>query len=276
MEFFFRRSYRGGVKAVVFDWAGTTVDYGCLAPAAVFIDVFALRGIDVTLEQARGPMGLMKRDHIRLITAMPAVAAQWQAVFGRPCDLADIEALYVDFIPRQLAILADFAQPIPGAVQAVNALRARGVKTGSTTGYNQAMMEVLAPEAQKRGFAPDAWVSSSEVPAGRPAPWMIFQNAQRLGTYPLEAIVKVGDTVPDIDEGLNAGVWTVGVTLTGNEVGLAEAEVQALSPVDHDAREHVARQRLARAGAHYVVAGVWELEAVIDAINARLAQGERP
>lgn len=276
MDFHYQRTYRGPLQAAIFDWAGTTVDYGCMAPAAVFMQVFAERGLTVTVEQARGPMGLMKRDHIRLITELAPVAAQWQTAFGRPCNVADIDALYEDFIPRQLAILADYAEPIPGAVETVAALRARGLRIGSTTGYNRAMMELLAPEAARRGFAPDAWVCSTDVPAGRPAPWMIFQNAQRLGVYPLEAIVKVGDTVPDIEEGLNAGCWTVGVALTGNEVGLTEAQVRALPEADRTARLAVARGRLWQAGAHYVIDSVSELEPVIAAINTRLASGERP
>jgi phosphonoacetaldehyde hydrolase len=271
-----RPNYRSSVKAVVFDWAGTTVDYGCMAPAAVFVQVFAERGIAVTVAQARGPMGLNKRDHIRLITEMPPVAAQWQATFGRACGPDDVEALYVDFIPRQLAILADYAEPVPGAVATAAALRARGLKIGSTTGYNAAMMDVLAPEAARHGYAPEVWASSSDVPAGRPAPWMLFHNAQRLGVYPMAAIVKVGDTVPDIEEGLNAGTWTVGVALTGNEVGLTETEVMALPAAEREARVAAARQKLWQAGAHYVVDGIWEVEAVVAAINERLARGEQP
>jgi|SRR5579859_5621647 len=276
MEFFFRRAYRGPVKAVILDWAGTTVDYGCCAPAKVFMQVFAQHGVDITVEQARAPMGLMKRDHIRQITHMPAVAAQWQAVQGElPCE-DDIDHLYSDFIPLQLAILADYADPIPGALELAAELRQRGIKIGSTTGYDHQMMEILAPEAARRGYAPDAWVCASDVPAGRPSPWMMYANAMQLGVYPPEAVVKIGDTIPDIDEGLNAGAWAIGVTLSGNEIGLNEQEVGALPKDALAPRLEAVRQRMAAAGAHAVVDGVWECLPAIEEIAARLARGEKP
>src|SRR6266849_615404 len=145
MDFVFRRAYRGPIKAVIFDWAGTTVDYGCCAPARVFMKVFADHGVDITEAQAREPMGLMKRDHIRIISQMAPVAERWQAVHDRPPSEDDVEHLYADFIPLQLAILADHADPIPGALALLAELRKRGIKVGSTTGYNHEMMDILAP-----------------------------------------------------------------------------------------------------------------------------------
>lgn len=276
MNFHFRRSYRGPLQAVLFDWAGTTVDYGCFSPTAPFIKVFAARGVAITLEQARAPMGLMKRDHIRALTQLPEVAAQWQAVHGRPPAEADIEAMFAEFVPLQVAVLAEYAAPIPGVIETVVDLRRRGLKIGSTTGYTREMMEVLVPEAARRGYAPDAWVCSTDVPAGRPYPWMAFQNAMRLNVYPMEAVVKIGDTVPDIEEGLNAGMWTVGVALTGNELGLTEAEVAALSPEARRQRLTPIYRKLYQAGAHYVVDSVADCLPVLDEIEKRLASGERP
>jgi phosphonoacetaldehyde hydrolase len=276
MNFHFRRSYRGPLQAVVFDWAGTTVDYGCFSPTAPFIEVFAARGVTVTIEQARRPMGLMKRDHLRALTQLPEVAAQWQAVHGRPPTEADVEALFAEFVPLQLAVLSDYAAPIPGVVETVAELRRRGVKIGSTTGYTREMMNVLVPEAARRGYAPDAWTCSTDVPAGRPYPWMVFQNAMQLNVYPMEAMVKIGDTVPDIEEGLNAGMWTVGVALTGNELGLTEAEAAALSPEARRQRLTPIYQKLYQAGAHDVVDSVADCLPVLAEIGERLARGERP
>jgi len=276
MEFFFRRAYRVPIKAVVFDWAGNKVDYGCCAPARAFVQVFAQHGVDITPEQARAPMGLMKRDHIRQITEMAPVAAQWQAVQGeRPCE-DDIDHLYTDFIPLQMAILKDYAGPIPGTLALVAELRQRGIRIGSTTGYDRTLMDVLAHEAARRGYAPDFWACASDVPAGRPAPWMMYANAQALGVYPPESVVKIGDTLPDIDEGLNAGAWAVGVALSGNEIGLTEPEVAALPQDKLAARLESVRRRMAADGAHAVVDGVWECLPAIDEIAQRLARGEKP
>ena len=276
MTFYVRRAYRGPVKAVIFDWAGTTVDYGCCAPAQVFRKVFAIHGVEITEAQARGPMGLMKRDHLRQIAQMAPVAKQWQAVHGQLPGEAEVEQLYADFIPLQLAILADYAEPIPGVLALADELRARGIQIGSTTGYNRDMMDVLAPAAARRGYRPDFWACAGDVAAGRPYPWMIYLNAQRLGVYPPEAIIKIGDTLPDIEAGLNAGAWTIGVSLTGNEIGLTEAEVAALPEGALGPRLAAVRQRMAAAGAHAVVDGAWDCLPVIDDIAQRLAQGEKP
>ncbi len=270
------RAYCGRVKAVVLDWAGTTVDYGSFAPTAVLLRLFADFGVPITAEQARSPMGLMKRDHLRAIAQIPEIGQAWQERHGRPCVEADIDAMFQVFVPQQIAVLGAYADPIPGVVEACAAFRTRGLKIGSTTGYTRAMMEVLAPEARRRGYAPDVWVSANDVPAGRPTPWMMYQNAMRLDIYPMAAVVKIGDTPADIQEGLNAGAWTIGLAKTGNELGLTQAEVEALSPDTLRSRLEVARQRLELAGAHFVVDALSDSEPVLDEIDRRLSAGEQP
>ena len=105
---------------------------------------------------------------------------------------------------------------------------------------------------------------------------MCVQNAMHLRVYPFEACVKVDDTLPGIDEGLNAGMWTIGLARTGNELGLNAEEIARLEPGVLQARLERARTRLHQSGAHYVVDGIWDVPAVLDDINARLARGERP
>jgi phosphonoacetaldehyde hydrolase len=276
MSFVFQRSYRGQVKAAIFDWAGTTVDYGCCAPAAVFIDVFAKRGIAVTQSQAREPMGMHKRDHIRVMSQMDPIAQQWETQYGRRPTEEDVESMFTEFVPMQIARLADHADIIPGTLEAIAELRAMGLGIGSTTGYNSEMMDILVPKAAAGGYNPDVVVCVTDVPAGRPAPWMALEAAKQLGVYPMEAIVKVGDTVADIGEGLNAGMWTIGVVEHGSEVGLSAAELGALSPERRAVVNSRARQRLVNAGAHYVVGTIAEVPSTVYAINERLALGERP
>ncbi len=271
-----QRPYRGPLRAVILDWAGTVVDHGSFAPTAVFLRLFADRGVPITSEDARVGMGLMKKEHLRAILARPAVAAAWEAVHGAPPTAGDIEDLFARFVPLQLAVLADHAEPIPGLLETVAELRRRGLKIGSTTGYLRAMMDVLAPAAAAQGYAPDCLVCSDEVPAGRPAPWMCFLNAMRLGVYPMAALVKVGDTPVDMEEGLNAGMWTVGVTLTGSPLGLTAAKVATLTPQERaEARARIGGQLLA-AGAHLVIEGVRDLPGAIDELEARLRCGETP
>jgi len=276
MDFVFQRSYRGALKAVILDWAGTTLDYGCFAPAVVFVEVYKRHGIPITTEQAREPMGAHKKVHIRMISEMEAIRRMWQGAHGRPPNEDDVEMMFQDFVPLQLACLSQYADLIPGTLEAVKDFRRRGLKIGSTTGYTAEMMEVLQEEARKRGYVPDSSVCAAQVPAGRPHPWMCFENAMHLGLYPMEAFVKVGDTLPDIAEGLNAGMWTIGLAKTGNELGLTEQEIAGLAPEVLEGKLDRATQRFRQAGAHFVVDTIAEVPSILDDINARLAHGERP
>lgn len=276
MNFIFRRAYCGSLRGVILDWAGTTMDYGCYAPAVVFVEVYKRKQVPITVAEARVPMGAHKKVHIRKISEIEAVAERWRSAHGRAVTEDDVEAMFQDFVPLQLACLADYADLIPGTLEAVQHFRERGLKIGSTTGYTGDMMALLLKEAKARGYEPDSTVCATEVPAGRPEPWMCLQNAMNLGIYPMEAVVKVGDTLPDIEEGLNAGMWTVGLAKTGNELGLNADEI-AKQPADSlAAKLKVAYQRMRQAGAHYVVDGIWDVPAILDDIEARLARGERP
>jgi len=264
------------VRAVLLDWAGTTVDHGCFAPVAVFIEVFALRGVHVTDAEARAPMGMYKRDHIATVARMPAVAERWRAAHGRDADESDIDAMFADAIPRQIAVIPQYATVIDGVNATIAALRSRGLAIGTCTGYTRAMMDALVPLAAAQGYTPDAIVTPDEVPGGRPAPWMAFANAMQLGVYPMHAWVKVGDTAVDMAEGVNAGMWTVGVARTGSELGMSAADADALAPADLERRLTLIRAKLYDAGAHYVIDAITAIMPVLEAIDARLAAGERP
>ena len=276
MEFYFQRTYRGPLKAILLDWAGTTMDYGCYAPAVVFVQVYERKGVPITMEEARAPMGAHKKVHIRKISQQDAVRERWQQAHGRAPNEDDVEAMFQDFVPLQMNVLADYADLIPGTLDAVKEFRARGMKIGSTTGYTREMMDLLQSEAAKRGYVPDSTVCAADVPEGRPAPFMCLQNMLNLQVYPPEAIVKVDDTLPGIEEGLNAGMWTIGLAKTGNEIGLNASEIGQLSSEDLRAKLERAYTRMAQCGAHYVVDGIWDVPAVLDDINARLRRGERP
>ncbi len=264
------------IQAVIFDWAGTAVDYGCCAPAGVFVEVFARRGVDVTMAEAREPMGLHKRDHIAAVCRMPRVANAWADANGAAPTEADIDALYAEATPLQIECLPRYADPIEGVLDTVDVLRERGIRIGSTTGYNREMLNVLEAEAARRGYRPDAAVSAAEVPKGRPAPFMCWEAARQVEAWPARACVKVGDTVPDIDAGLNAGMWTIGVAMTGNEVGLNEGDLMALSFTERRNRVAKARKRLREAGAHRVVDRVADILPILTDLGRRVERGARP
>lgn len=264
------------LRAVVFDWAGTTIDFGCRAPAAVFQAVFAERGVPISEAEARAPMGLPKWRHIQSIGAAPDVAARWRQTKGRDFTDDDVDRLYGLFLPRQIEIVADYSDLIPGTLDTMAALRARDLKIGSTTGYSRDIMAVCAERARQQGYAPDAMACADDLPEGRPGPYLLWQVLTMMRVYPAQAVVKVGDTPADMAEGLNAGCWTVGLTASGNEVGLSREALDALPAQKRDARLAVARDRLREAGAHYVIDTIAALPPIIDDIDTRLARGERP
>ena len=276
MNFTYQRTYRGPLQAIVLDWAGTIIDYGCYAPAVVFSEVFKRQGVPITMKEARAPMGAYKKVHIRQITQMETVAERWQAEHQRRPTEADVDVMFQAFVPLQLAVLADYADLIPGTLDAIADFRQRGLKIGSTTGYSGEMMQIVQAEARRRGYVPDVIICATDVPAGRPEPWMCVQNALQLRVYPFEACVKVDDTLPGIEEGLNCGMWTIGLVQTGNEIGLNADEIAQLEPATLQAKKDRAYQRMKQCGAHYVVDGIWDVPAVLDDIHVRLSRGERP
>jgi len=255
------------IRLVASDLAGTTIDFGSSAPAGVFVDLFRRHGLAVTDAEARGPMGTAKRDHIAALAALPRVAAEWRSAHGRDVGEADVDALYAEFIPLQLESLPAFDDLIPGTLEAVAALRRSGIKVAVTTGYNTAMTDVVLAGARRQGFVPDAVVCASDVAAGRPAPWMIFRAMEATGVWPPAAVVAVGDTIADVEAARNAGVWAVGVTATGNMLGLSRAAHDALAPADRAARLAKARDAMLAAGAHAVIEGIGDLPALLPTLT---------
>lgn len=261
------------IRLVVFDWAGTTIDHGCFAPVQPFVEALDAAGIEITIAEAREPMGLAKRDHLCAILAQPRVAARWRELHRRDVVEADIDMLYNEqFIPRQLQCVRDCCDLVPGLLECVEQLRAIGIKIATSTGYFAEAAKIAFDLAAQRGYRPDFNNCPGDVRAGRPAPWMIFRSMEALDIYPPKAVVKVGDTVPDIEEGLNAGAWTVGVTHTSSDVGLTAAELAALPVDERNRRVALARDKLLAAGAHWVIDSVADLPKLLPAIEERIAR----
>lgn len=264
------------LACAIFDWAGTLVDQGSLAPMGAFVETFAEFGVDISIEEARGPMGMAKRPHIAALMALPRVAGAWQARHGQPPGEGDIDRVYDVFVPRNIAVAAAYATPIPGVPETLRALRAQGMKIGSTTGYTREIMERILPVAKEGGVEVDSLACTGDTAEGRPSPLMIFKTLLELNVWPAHRAVKIDDTEVGIAEGLNGGTWTVGVAVSGNVLGLSREDLDALAPDEFKARRATAVEKLARAGAHYVIDSAADLLPVLAEIEGRLARGERP
>ncbi|MCD8137833.1 MAG: phosphonoacetaldehyde hydrolase [Parabacteroides gordonii] len=256
------------ISCVIMDWAGTAIDFGCFAPLNAFLKVFSEeKGIDITYRQAREPMGLLKIDHIKAILNMPEVNEKFRVRYGRDWNMEDVNEMYVSFEKHLFASLSNFTTPIPGVLDTIKELRESGIKIGSTTGYTQAMMDVVRPGAAAKGYVVDNLVTPDNLPAGRPAPYMIYKNMIDLAIPSVDNVVKVGDTIADIKEGVNAKVWSIGIITGSNEMGITEEEYNRRTPDELAALKQEVRERMMAAGAHFVLDNITELPAYIEKIN---------
>lgn len=256
------------ISCVIMDWAGTAIDYGCFAPLHAFVKVFSdERGLHISYSQAREPMGLTKIDHIKAILSMPEVDEQFRKRYKRAWNEEDVKEMYASFEKHLFASLRNFTTPIPGVIEVLDQLRKDGIKIGSTTGYTDEMMEIVRPEAAKKGYVVDSLVTSNYLPSGRPAPYMIYQNMIQLAIPSVDQVVKVGDTLADIREGKNAKVKSVGIIIGSNEMGLTEDQFKVLSSEEIKQQMDIVRDRMLEAGADAVLDTIYELPLYIKELN---------
>ncbi|MGE6791359.1 phosphonoacetaldehyde hydrolase [Pseudomonas guineae] len=264
------------LQAIILDWAGTVVDFGSFAPTQIFVEAFAEFGVEVSLAEARGPMGMGKWDHIRTLCNEPQIAERYRAAFGRLPTDEDVTALYERFMPLQIEKIAVHSALIPGALETITALRKTGLKVGSCSGYPAVVMEKVVQLAERNGYVADHVVATDEVPNGRPHPAQALANVIALGISDVAACVKVDDTWPGILEGRSAGMWTVALTCSGNALGLTYEQFRAL-PEEKLAQERARIcQMFEPSRPHYLIDTINDLPAVLEDINARLKRGETP
>ncbi len=277
-NFVYQRTYRGKVKALVLDWSGTVADAYVLAPAVVFTEVFKKHGVEISMFEARGPMGLRKDLHIKALTEVPEIRHRWKEIKGKDPDQGDVDAMFADFVPMQLDCLRQYTGLLPGVAEVVQRLQKQGIKIGSTTGFVRPMVDILEEEAKKQGYVPDASVAGDEVVHGaRPKPFMVYKNLDMMDVHPIQSVIKVDDTVSGIGEALEAGCWGVGVSLYSNYMDVDSlAHAESLSDEDMARRLDHTNEILQKAGAHYVIDSLADIEPVIEDVNRRLARGERP
>jgi len=270
------------VAYVMLDCSGTTMDRYVDAPAIVFVEVFKNYGLEISMPEARAPMGLRKDLHIRAITQIPSVRERFVAKFGREPNQADVDAMFADFVPTQLELLrkGNYHELLPGVGEVVKNLQKQGIKIGVTTGFTRDMLDLLLAGAAKQGFVPDTACAGNEVEMPRPTAYMVIKNLERLGVYNLNnamlRTVKVDDTVSGAGEGAPL-CWRVGVSKWSNYVADSWDAVRKMSAAELEARERASKEKLIQeSGAHYVIDDLRDLPAVIADINQRLAAGENP
>ncbi|MDR2354832.1 MAG: phosphonoacetaldehyde hydrolase [Clostridiales Family XIII bacterium] len=256
------------IKAVIFDWAGTTVDFGSFAPVAAFGKAFAAFGLTPTIEETRAPMGMQKRAHIKTMLTGERLSALWRETKGHPWTDRDVDEIYARFEPELFAVLNAHTTPLPGVTDTVARVREMDIRVGSTTGYTTAMMEIVAASAAAAGYAPDCLVCPDEVGGvGRPYPYMLWRNLEKLRILSAGEALKVGDTAADMQEGKNAGCLCVGVIKGSCMLGLREAELNDMRADEKRLAFEETERRYMQAGADMVIEDITALPALIESLR---------
>ena len=256
------------IKTIILDWAGTSVDFGSFAPVEAFMSAFAEYGINPTAEETRAPMGLAKRAHVAMMLSGERLAAEWVKKYGRAHTETDIDNVYSKFEPALFSVLQNYAEPLPNVLDAVAEIRAMGIKIGSTTGYTRQMMDIVAPLAKEKGYAPDYLVCPEDVDGkGRPYPYMIWRNLEALDCANISEVLKIGDTEADMQEGKAAGCLSVGVIIGSSVLGMTEDELASLEPVQKSEAFETAKQKYLASGADYVIESIIQLPKLITTIG---------
>lgn len=265
------------IEGIIFDWAGTTVDYGCFAPVNVFLSIFKEAGIEVTLEEAREPMGLLKWDHIKAMLEIERISNLWKERYGRPFSIEDVNDLYSKFEPQLISTLDQFSDPIDHVVAVINNLKEMGLKIGSTTGYTENMIEVVARGAKEKGYQPDCIVTPDSTDGiGRPKPYMIFENMKKLSMTATWRVVKVGDTISDIKEAVNASVWNVGIIIGSSLLGMEKNTFDQLTLEMKEYYISQTKNQFLESGADFVINTMEDLPVLLEKIDELIELGKRP
>lgn len=246
------------IQLVIFDWVGTVIDFGSCAPAEAYRKAFLAKGIDMSPAEIRASMGMNTKDHIRELLKSET----------------DVEEMFRAVLPLQIEAAKACGTLVPGVLECVAHLRSLGIKIGATTDYSRKVAEVCYAAGREQGFVPDFTVCANDAPAGRPAPWMIYRVMEALNVYPPTTVVKIGDTRIDIEDGVNAAAWSIGVTDSSSEMGLSPQEFAALAEADRESRREAIREIFFAAGADGAMDTLADLPELIVELNKILAETE--
>ncbi|MBT2671309.1 hypothetical protein J7E95_10830 [Streptomyces sp. ISL-14] len=135
----------------------------------------------------------------------------------------------------------------------------------------------LVVNALKKGYRPDFHVTPDATHSiGRPYPYMIYRNMEELKLTASWKVVKVGDTISDMQEGVNAGVWSVGIIVGSSEMGLSLNEYTSLPERDKQNLISKTADTFMQNGAGFTIKTIEELPELIDQINLLITEGKRP
>ena len=275
--------FKGGnrLQGVVLDFSGTTLDAHVIAPAFAFVKAFEVEGVNITMEEARQPMGLRKDLHIQKLLELPSVIEKWLAKKRIKPTPEDGACIFKHFLPIQNACLKEFSELLPGTLEASNQIKNHyKCKIGLTTGFTRESVNILLKEAESQGLMFDSAVAGDDIGSEmgfRPAPFMVWKNMEKFQIFDRRTIIKVDDTLGGVGEGLNAGVWTVGLYRYSNYTNINSIkEWKSMKNEEFEKKVKNSKEILMKSGAHYIADSMKDLPEIMEDINKRLGQGESP
>jgi phosphonatase-like hydrolase len=191
------------IALVAVDIAGTSIDEGGAVYVALRKAVEHHTGKPIPDDEFDRWKGAGKREAITALLG-PARVDEIDAVEGK----------FVDWLLDAYRSVPPV--PLPGIVDAFSVLRDNGVKIALQTGYSRVVAGPLLDQVGWRiGRDFDALITSDQVPASRPAPYLIFRAMEAVGVHSVSEVLVAGDTPNDLRAGANAGARYVAGVLTG-------------------------------------------------------------
>lgn len=275
-------NYNKSIKGLILDNSGTFVDPFVIAPAMAFVKVFKKFGIDISMEESRIPMGIKKDLHIKKLLEIPSIQNKWINNYYREPNDEDITNIYREYIPIQKKILPEYCNLLPKVVETVNMIKQKGIKIGSTTGFSREMLDCILENIKTTELTFDSTVAGDDLDnsnihiGSRPYPFMIYKNMEKLNISDINTIVKVDDTITGIQEGLNAGCWTIGITDYSSYMNIDSLnQWKNMSTLEKYNKKKYVRDKFKKeSNAHYIINEFDELIPVLEDINLRLNLGE--
>ncbi len=204
--------------------AGTTVNDDNNVAACVK-EAMAEFGHEITIDDVKDVMGYPKPDAITVLLGKHGIA-----------DSELVDKIHEVFVNKMINFYSTHPQikEKSGASETFRRLKASGVGVGLDTGFSRNITNAII---DRMGWMEhnliDVSVSSDEVAHGRPHPDMIYKAMDLLNISSASEVVKVGDTISDLQEGHSAGCkYVIGIT-TGTNTREELAAAYNTHLIDH-------------------------------------------
>jgi phosphonoacetaldehyde hydrolase len=267
--------YKGKIKGIIFDTVGVLVDCGCLHHNKAIANIFKMRNIELKESLIRNFNGLTLKDQLKKIVTDRRVLNDWKKIYGNKPNDEDLAMLLQDLINRIAASIPEKDYIIDSYKKKFNKLNNKGYKIALTCEYPPALASLIFDKLQKDGFKFSQSITINDTMVGAPFPWMCYMSAIKLNVFPLNAIIRVGDSPYNIEEGINANMWTAGVVNTGNLIGLSKDEMRRKGVDKLHKKVKSAYKKFKKKGAHYVIDSINDISWVIDDINSNLLKTKK-